>query len=113
MGVALKVYIFNWSIFNKTCSIVLLPRFDPDRFAPGSPHGRRGLEFCPFGVPSRRKCPGYLFSYFEVAIFTAILLQRFTLEPAEGQGEVKMVHGLVPEPKDEIYLYARLREKDE
>ena len=40
--------------------VVLSPcRWDPDRFAPNAPHdGYSSLEFCPFGVPSRRKCPG-------------------------------------------------------
>ena len=89
--------------------IPFLCRFDPDRFAKGSPHARRGLEFCPFGTPSRRKCPGYQFSYFEVSIFTAILLNRFTLEAVEGQ-TVEKVHGLVTEPKEEIYMYIRPRE---
>ena len=55
---------------------MLCCRWDPDRFAATGPHGKRGNEFCPFGIHSRRKCPGYLFSYFEVAVFVAILLQR-------------------------------------
>ena len=82
-------------------------RWDPDRFASNVPHG---LEFCPFGVSSRRKCPGYLFSYFEVAVFAAILLSRFKLIPVEGQ-KVTQVHGLVTEPKEEIHVY--LRQRDE
>ncbi len=56
-----------------------ISRWDPDRFANGGPHGKRGNEFCPFGVHSRRKCPGYLFSYFEVAVFIAIILQRYVI----------------------------------
>ena len=86
-----------------------LYRFDPDRFAPGGPHARRGAEFCPFGTNSPRKCPGYQFSYFEVTVFTSILLHRFTLVPVEGQ-HVEQVHGLVTEPKEEIYIYVRARE---
>ncbi len=53
------------------------------------PHGKRGNEFCPFGIHSRRKCPGYLFSYFEVAVFVAILLQRFV-----EADNVKCYHGM-------------------
>ena len=87
----------------------LLNRFDPDHFAPGNPHARRGPEFCPFGTNSPRKCPGYLFSYFEVTIFASILLHRFTFIPVEGQ-HVEQVHGLVTEPKEDILLYVRARE---
>ena len=90
-------------------SLFPLHRFDPDHFAPGSPHARRGAEFCPFGTNSPRKCPGYQFSYFEVTVFTSILLHRFNLVPVEGQN-VEQVHGLVTEPKEEIYLYVRARE---
>ena len=84
--------------------------WDPDRFAANAPHGRRSLEFCPFGVPSRRKCPGYLFSYFEVAVFAAVLLSRFKVRPVEGQ-KVTQVHGLVTEPREEIHVYITQREE--
>ena len=80
--------------------------WDPDRFPP---NGRRGNEFCPFGVHSRRKCPGYLFSYFEVGVFATILLSRFMVVPVAGQTVVQ-VHGLVTEPKEEIKVYIRPRE---
>ena len=83
-------------------------RWDPDRFGPNAPHGNRSLEFCPFGVPSRRKCPGYLFSYFEVAVFASILLSGFKVTPVEGQ-KVTQVHGLVTEPKEEIHVYLQRR----
>ena len=86
-----------------------LHRFDPHHFAPYGPHARRGPEFCPFGTNNPRKCPGYQFSYFEVAVFTSILLHRFTLVPVEGQ-HVEQVHGLITEPKEEIYIYVRARE---
>ena len=86
-----------------------LHRFDPDHFAPGNPHARRGAEFCPFGTNSPRKCPGYLFSYFEVTIFASILLHHFVFIPVEGQ-HVEQVHGLVTEPKEDILLYVRARE---
>ena len=36
--------------------------FDPDRFAPGSIHAKRGLEFRPFGVPNIRRCPANQFT---------------------------------------------------
>ena len=86
-------------------------RWDPDRFGPNAPHGNRSLEFCPFGVPSRRKCPGYLFSYFEVAVFASILLSGFKVTPVESQ-KVTQVHGLVTEPKEEIHVYLQRRREE-
>ena len=80
--------------------------WNPDRFAA---NGRRGNEFCPFGVHSRRRCPGYLFSYFEVGIFASILLSSFTVVPVVGQTVIQ-THGLVTEPKDDIKVYVRSRE---
>ena len=80
--------------------------FDPSRF-----DEKRGLEFCPFGVPSQRKCPGYLFSYFEVSVFAAVLLRQFKLLPVEGQS-VQMVHGLVTEPKEEVFLLLEPRDDE-
>ena len=83
-------------------------RWDPDHFAPNAPHASRSLEFCPFGVPSRRKCPGYLFSYFEVAVFASILLSGFKVTPVEGQ-KVTQVFGLITEPKEEIHVHLQRR----
>ena len=92
-------------------SIVTNYRWDPDRFGPSGPHGNRSLEFCPFGVPSRRKCPGYLFSYFEVAVFAAVLLSAFKVIPVEGQ-KVTQVFGLVTEPEKEIHVYLKRRREE-
>ena len=86
-------------------------RWDPDRFGPSGPHGNRSLEFCPFGVPSRRKCPGYLFSNFEVAVFAAVLLSAFKVIPVEGQN-VTQVFGLVTEPEKEIRVYLKRRREE-
>ena len=57
--------------------LFLFCRWNPDRFSSTGAHGKRGNEFCPFGIHSKRKCPGYLFSYFEVSTFVALLIQRF------------------------------------
>ena len=84
-------------------------RFDPDHFAPGSPHTRRGAEFCPFGTNNLRKSPGYQFFYFEVTVFTSILPHHFILVPVEGQ-HVELNYGLVTKPKEEIYFHVRVRE---
>jgi len=83
-------------------------RFNPDRFAPNGPHARRGLEFCPFGTPSRRKCPGYIFSYFEATIMAGILLRRFQVVPVPNQ-KVERSHGLLTIPNSEAYITVRER----
>ena len=77
-------------------------RWNPDRF---SADGKRNLDFCPFGVPSSRKCPGYLYSYFKVSAFAAILLRQFKLEPVEGQTVTQVQCGFVTEPKEELLVY--------
>ena len=95
----------------RTYTASLLPscrRFDPDRFAPNSPHAKRGLEFCPFGLPSRRKCPGYQFSYFEVSTIVPLLLHRFSLS-MDGSQCVERKYGLVTEPKEEFFLTVEKR----
>ena len=89
-----------------TCTVSPFPscrRFDPDRFAPNTPHAKRDLEFCPFGVPSRRKCPGYQFSYFEVSTIVPLLLHRFSLS-MDGSQCVERMYGLVTEPKEDFFL---------
>ncbi|XP_064390631.1 cytochrome P450 20A1-like [Halichondria panicea] len=98
LGVGLK----NQVVWGDT-----VDKWDPDRF---DPKGRRGNEFCPFGVHSKRKCPGYQFSYFEVGVIISILLQRFTIVPVPGQ-DVIQVHGLVTEPRDDIRVYITSRDR--
>ena len=83
--------------------MIICCRFNPDRFAPGKPHARRGLEFCPFGTPSRRKCPGYIFSHFEVTILAVVLLHRFQVVPVPDQ-HVELEYRLVTAPKNELYI---------
>ena len=51
--------------------------FDPDRFAPGTQHSKRGYEFRPFGIPHIRRCPASQFVYFMISIFVIVFLQRF------------------------------------
>ena len=46
-------------------------QFNPDIFAPGSRHAKRGFEFRPFGVPDIHHCPANQFTNF------TILLQHF------------------------------------
>jgi cytochrome P450 len=85
-----------------------LCRFNPDRFAVHTDHARRGLEFCPFGTPSRRKCPGYTFSHFETTVILAILLFRFQLVAVPDQ-VVERDHGLVTMPAKELFVLVKER----
>ena len=59
------------------------------------------MAFAPFGH-GRRKCPGYVFSYVEVSVFLAILLQQFTIKPVGEAKEVESVYGLVTTPKEPL-----------
>ena len=83
-------------------------RFNPDRFAPETSHARRGLEFCPFGTPSRRICPGNVFSHFEITIFVSILIHRFQVVPIPDQ-VVEREYGLVITPKNELFISVKER----
>ena len=83
-------------------------RFNPDRFAPHTDRACRGLEFCPFGIPSRHKCPGYLFSHFETTVLLSILVHQFQLIPIPDQ-EVEHDYGLVTMPAKEIYISVKER----
>lgn len=60
------------------------------------------LAFAPFGH-GNRKCPGYLFAYIEVGVFLTFLLQRFVIEPVEGEEMVERIHGyLTTVPKEPL-----------
>ena len=52
-------------------------QFNPDRFAPGSRHAKRGFEFRPFGVPDIRHCPTNQFTNFMVSVYVTILLKFY------------------------------------
>ena len=65
------------------------------------------LAFAPFGH-GNRKCPGYLFTYVEVSIFLTILLQRFVIEPVEGEKEMERLHGYmttIPRKPLKCFIY--------
>ena len=85
------------------CRCIFHVRFDPDRF-----NTRKGLEFCPFGVPSQRKCPGFAFAYFEVGVFASVLLQSFCVEAVSTE-PVEMVYSLVTKPKDDLDLLVYIK----
>ena len=72
-------------------------RFDPDRFSPGRIEGIPPGGYLPFGL-GPRACIGNQFSMMEMSLVTAMLLQRFTLSPADGQKEPALHAGLSLRP---------------
>ena len=81
-------------------------RFNPDRFAASEDHAKRGLEFCPFGTPSRRKCPGHIFAHFEATVILSILLLQFQVVPIPDQ-VVEPDYGAVTTPSTELYIFVK------
>ena len=63
--------------------------FAPERFLPDRPAPRRGT-YLPFGA-GRRVCVGAAFAQMEGVLLTAMITQRYTLEPVPGAE-------IVPEP---------------
>ena len=61
------------------------------------------MAFQPFGFAGKRKCPGYRFSYAEVAVVLSVLLRRFKIHLVDGQ-IVEPEHSLVTQPKEEIWI---------
>ena len=82
--------------------------FDPDRFAPGSKHAKRGTEFRPFAVPNTRRCPANHFSYLMMSVYISVLLRRFvitsTVEDTSGK-----VFGIATSPGDAVSINIQLR----
>lgn len=98
IGVAMK----NNAVWNNPNT------FDPDRFAPGSVHAKRGPEFRPFGVPNIRRCPANQFVYFMVSVFVTILLQRFVIL-TNDEKEAEKHYGIASSPKEKLYIKVQLR----
>jgi cytochrome P450 len=59
--------------------------FDPERFAPGSKHAKRGHEFRPFGASCTRRCPANQFVYTMMSVFLTVLTQKFRFSVPEQQ----------------------------
>ena len=83
-------------------------RFNPDRFAPGSRHAKRGYEYRPFGVSNIRRCPANQFTYMMISVFVTILVHSFTLRITDGQN-IEKVYGIATSPKNDPLLQVELR----
>ena len=87
--------------------------FDPDRFAPGSSHAKRGREFRPFGVSCPRRCPANHFVYMMFSVYVTVLIQHFVfLSSSADEREVEKKHGLTTGPKG-AQIRVELRKKTE
>ena len=83
-------------------------KFDPDRFAPGSKHAKRGFEYRPFGVTNVRRCPANQFTYMMVSVFVTVLVHAFTLKISDKQDIVK-VYGIATSPKTDPLIQVELK----
>ena len=103
--VGLHVCVAVFSVF--VC--VHVHRFNPDRFAPEAVAKRQPNSFVPFGF-GKRICPGYIFSYIEVATFLAMLLRKYSVTMVSSEPVEKM-YGLVTSPKEEILFNLHPRDQ--
>lgn len=83
-------------------------KFNPDRFAHGSTHAKRGHEYRPFGVSNIRRCPANQFTYMMVSVYVTIILNCFILRPVDEK-HVKKVYGTATAPKDDPLVQLKLR----
>ena len=83
-------------------------KFNPDRFAPGSTHAKRGYEYRPFGVSNIRRCPASQFTYMMVSVYVTIILHCFTLRPM-GKQDFEKVYGIATSPKYDPLIQLELR----
>jgi cytochrome P450 len=78
-------------------------KFDPDRFAPGRAEQIPQYAYFPFGG-GPRVCIGNNFAMAEMTLLTAMLVRRFALAPAPGQGEPVPVAGMSLRPAGGLRL---------
>lgn len=83
-------------------------RFDPNRFAPGSPASTQRGTYLPFGA-GPRVCLGSLFAMTEMTLVAAMLLQRFRLALPEGEPPVRAVLNVTLRPADGLHLVLHRR----
>lgn len=84
-------------------------RFDPSRFDPAAGRDIPRGAYLPFGA-GPRVCIGSSFASVEITLALAMLLQRFTLQPAPGQGVPKARMGVSQRPGGGLRLVLQRRE---
>ena len=97
------VQLFSWVTHHDPRWFPDPDRFDPDRFAPGRVEAIPPGAYFPFGV-GPRACVGNTFAMTEMVLLTAMLLRRFTLAPAPGQGEPVPTAGMSTRPAGGLRL---------
>ena len=83
-------------------------RFDPARFDPAAGREIPRGAYLPFGA-GPRVCIGSSFAVVEITLALAMLLQRFTLRPAPGQGVPTPRMGVSQRPEGGLRLVLRRR----
>ncbi len=78
-------------------------RFDPLRFSRANEEALPPCAWFPFGA-GPRACIGSNFATMEGTLVLASLLQRFRMEPAQGQGDPELEWQLSLHPKHGIKL---------
>lgn len=103
-----NVRVFSWVTQRDARWFPDPERFDPDRFAPGRVESIPPGAYFPFGL-GPRGCIGNTFAMTELVLLTAMLLRRFTLAPAPGQGEPVPVAGMSIRPAGGLQLLLERR----
>lgn len=83
-------------------------RFDPSRFDSAAGHEIPRGAYLPFGA-GPRVCIGSSFAGVEITLALAMLLQRFRLRPAPGQGVPKARMGVSQRPEGGLRLVLERR----
>lgn len=83
-------------------------RFDPARFDAAAGRDMPRGAFLPFGA-GPRVCIGSSFAVVEITLALAMLLQRFTLRPAPGQGVPRPRMGVSQRPEGGLRLVLERR----
>lgn len=88
--------------------MVILNRFDPDRFSAENSKSRPSYSFQRFGFAGKRKCPADIFAYVEATITLFSILRKFKIKMVEGQ-VVTPTFGFVTHPTEEVWITLQKR----
>jgi cytochrome P450 len=98
-----SVHLFSWVTHRDPRWFPDPEAFDPDRFAPGRIENIPPGAYFPFGL-GPRACVGNHFAMTELTFLTTMLVQRFTLAPAPGQGVPVPAAGMALRPAGGLRL---------